>query len=98
MKWYRASEKLPEPGKKFHIKWQGFYDEHADFQDREWIEEKMRDESVEGIQWLDESESEEPSQDELWKEISDILLSGEFVMPWGELMESIKLKYTISRK
>lgn len=56
LRWVKASERLPQHDEKVFVEWQGFYDEHGEYFNRGEIEEKLRDESVVGIQWLEKFE------------------------------------------
>jgi hypothetical protein len=57
LRWVDAKMELPNHDNKVYVEWQGFYDEHGEWLNREEIEEKLRDESVEGVQWLEEIEA-----------------------------------------
>jgi hypothetical protein len=54
LRWVDAKLELPKHDKKVHAEWQGFYSEYGGLLNREQIEEKLRDESIEGVQWLEE--------------------------------------------
>lgn len=60
LRWVRVTDRLPRPDKKVYVEWQGIWGEASGILDREEIEEKMRDASVDSIQWLEGESSSLP--------------------------------------